>query len=149
MNPNATASTAMHATSVRDVMHPGIVACGPSASIAQVAHVMAEHRVHCVAVVGGADNDQENPVIRGIISDLDLLKWATGPDVHATAGAVARDLIAYVAPDTPVHEAAETMVDQETQHVVVAQSRQHTPLGILSALDIAAVLAAAGHSPVR
>jgi CBS domain-containing protein len=141
MNPTTTASTAMHATPVRDAMHPGIVACSQSASIAEVAHVMADCRVHCVAVIGGADDDQKNPVIRGIVSDLDLLKWAVGPDVHATAGAVARDPIVYVAPDTPLHEAAETMVEQETQHLVVVQSPQHTPLGILSALDIAAVLA--------
>lgn len=141
MTPTTTASTAMHATHVREVMHPGIVACSESASIAEVAQVMADLRVHCVAVIGGADDDQENPVIRGIISDLDLLTWAVGPDVHATAGVAARQPIAYVAPDTPLHAAAETMVEQETQHLVVVQSPRHTPLGILSALDIAAVLA--------
>ena len=141
MNPTTTAPTAMHATLVRDVMHPGIVACSQSAGIAEVAHVMADCRVHCVVVIGGAEDDHENPVIRGIVSDLDLLKWAAGPDVHATAGAVARDPIVYVDPATPLHEAAETMVEHETQHLVVLQSPQHTPLGILSALDIAAVLA--------
>ena len=141
MNPTTTARTAMHATLVRDVMHPGIAACSQSAGIAEVAHVMADCRVHCVVVIGAADDDHENPAICGIVSDLDLLKWAAGPDVHATAGAVARDPIAYVAPATPLHEAAETMVEHETHHLVVLQSPQHTPLGILSALDIAAVLA--------
>jgi signal-transduction protein with cAMP-binding, CBS, and nucleotidyltransferase domain len=141
MNSTTTARTAMHATLVRDVMHPAIAACSQSAGIAEVAHVMADCRVHCVVVIDDADDDQEEPAICGIVSDLDLLKWAAGPDVHATAGAVARDPIAYVAPDTALHEAAETMVEHETHHLVVLQSPQHTPLGILSALDIAAVLA--------
>lgn len=141
MNPPTTTSTAMHATLVRDVMHPGIVACSESAGIAEVAQVMADHRVHSVAVIGATGDDDGNPAIRGIVSDLDLLKWATGADVHAPAGTVARDPVAYVAPDAPLHEAAQTMAEQETQHLVVLQPPQHTPLGILSALDIAAVLA--------
>lgn len=141
MNPPTTTSTAMHATLVRDVMHPGIVACSQSAGIAEVAQVMADFRVHCVAVIGAADDENGDPAIRGIVSDLDLLKWATGADVHAAAGRVARDPIAYIAPDTPLHEAAQTMAEQETQHLVVLGPEQNTPVGILSTLDIAAVLA--------
>jgi CBS domain-containing protein len=131
-------ATAMHSTTVREVMHPGIMACTATASVAEVAHIMASCRVHGVIVVAAGPDQQ--PSISGVLSDLDLLRWATGGSTHLPAAAVVSSSAAAVSPGAPVQEAAQLMVDRETNHLVVLDTHD-APLGILSALDVAGVLA--------
>lgn len=75
--------------------------------------MMADYRVHCVTVIGAADDDNEDPAIRGI-------RLGPGPASvgHRTRRARARREGGPRAPSTTT-----------------------TPLVILSGLDIAAVLA--------
>lgn len=40
----------LHHIRVQDVMHHGILSCSTDASLAELAAVMAEHRVHAVVV---------------------------------------------------------------------------------------------------
>jgi len=131
-------ATAMHSTRVRDAMHPGIVACTPTATAAEVAQVMATCRVHCVLIVA-AEGDG-HPAISGVVSDLDLVSWATSGRAHLSAGAVASAPAGSIGPGASVYEAAQAMAQRGATHLVVVDPRRHVPLGIISALDVAMVL---------
>jgi CBS domain-containing protein len=75
-----------------------------------------------------------------VLSDVELLRWATGGSTHLPAGAVVSSAAAAVSPGAPVQEAAQLMADREINHLVVLDTH-HAPLGIISALDVARVLA--------
>ncbi len=131
-------ATAMHSTTVREVMHPGIMACTAMASVAEVAHIMASCRVHSVIVV--AAGPDHPPAIIGVLSDVDLLRWTTGGSTHLPAGAVVSAPAAAISPRASVQEAAQLMAQQSVDHLVVLDAHD-LPLGIISALDVASVLA--------
>ena len=52
---------------VKDLMHPGVMTCKPTASLGQVAVLLNQHQVHALFVT---DRDGR---IMGIISDFDLM----------------------------------------------------------------------------
>lgn len=131
----------MRAATVRDVMHPGIVSCSGGATAAELARIMASCRVHSVAVLGLSKDESRSPRIWGIVSDLDVLAAAARPGEPATAADLASDPVITVRPTMAVTEAAETMVRYGAHHVIVVDPERHTPMGILSTLDIAEVLA--------
>ncbi len=64
-----------------------------------------------------------------------------GPETEATAADLARQPVISVRPTATVHEAAEAMVRYGAQHVVVVDPAASTPVGVVSALDIADLLA--------
>lgn len=132
----------LRATLVRDVMHPGIVSCSQAATAAEIARIMASCRVHCVAVMGLSHDQRQDPLIWGIVSDLDLLDAATDAGRSATAATLASEPVISIRPTMSVHEAAKAMVQYGAAHVVVVDPERRTPLGILSTLDVAEVLAA-------
>jgi CBS domain-containing protein len=129
-----------HAT-VADAMHPGILSCGADVTLKDVARMMTRHRVHCVAVMGIAHDDASEHLVWGVISDLEVVRAGirTGPD--QLAGALAQQPIITVEPSTPLREAGELMLARGVSHLLVIDSRQQRPIGILSTLDIAGVLA--------
>ena len=129
------------AMTVGELMHPGIVSCSQAATAAEVARIMATCRVHCVAVIGLSKNDRGDPVVWGIVSDLDLLEAAAAPRAHKTAADLAHQPVISIRPDRPARTAAETMVTHGVQHLVVVDPERHTPVGVLSTLDIARQIA--------
>lgn len=128
-----------HAT-VADAMHPGILSCDPDATLTEVARMMANHHVHCLAVIGIAHKQPECGVW-GIVSDLDLLNATASGQTDDTAAELAQEAVVSVTPATPLAEAAALMARQRTSHLVVVESITERPVGILSTLDIAGVLA--------
>jgi CBS domain-containing protein len=126
---------------VGHVMHPGILCCSPDATLAEVARMMTAHRVHCIAVMGISHDQRGESLAWGIISDLDLLE--AGVDGHAgkTAASLARQPIISVPPAIPVRDAAQLMLTHGAAHIVVVDSDTQHPVGILSTLDIARILA--------
>jgi CBS domain-containing protein len=127
---------------VKDVMHPGIVSCSQSATPAEIARIMASSRVHCVAVMGLSHDQGQDPLIWGIVSDIDLLDAATDPGRDATAGTLAREPVISIRSTMSLHDAAKAMAKYRAAHVVVVDDQHRNPLGILSTLDVAEVLAA-------
>jgi CBS domain-containing protein len=128
-----------HAT-VSDAMHPGILACEPDASLAEVAQMMATHHVHCLAVVG--ISHEEPPCgVWSVISDLDLVRAGTGEVDSPTARDIAQQPLLTVEPSVPLREAGELMLAHQISHLVVIQPGTERPIGILSTADIAGVLA--------
>ena len=131
----------LHDTLVGQAMHPGVVSCRQSATAAEVARAMADSSVHCVAVIGVSAETPGQPYVWGIVSDLDLLGSVIDPDGPGSASELAGQPVVAVTPTMSVFEAAQAMVQQRTSHVVVVEADQRTPVGVLSTLDVAALLA--------
>lgn len=129
-----------HAT-VSDAMHPGILSCEPDATATEVARLMAAHHVHCVAVVGISYENNPQCFVWGIISDLDLVAAAMRDERESTARDLATQPVITVGPSVPLREAGEAMLTNRVSHLVVTDAEAGRPIGILSTLDVAGVLA--------
>ena len=128
-----------HAT-VSDAMHPGILACEPDASLAEVAQMMATHHVHCVAVVG-LSHEEPQCAVWSVISDLNLVRAGIDDGEAPSARAIAQQPLVAVEPSMPLRAAGELMLAHGVSHLVVIQPGTQRPIGILSTADIAGVLA--------
>ena len=129
-----------HAT-VADAMHPGILSCDAEATLTEVARIMSTHHVHCIVVRGAAEDNADESPVWGIISDFDLLRAGIRPDAPDTAAALARQPVIKVETTAALRDAAELMMTKGTGHVVAVDPQTGHPIGILSTLDIAGVLA--------
>jgi CBS domain-containing protein len=122
---------------VSAAMHSGVLTCGTGASLADVAELMATHRVHCIVVT---DDPGDAGSLWGIVSDLDLAAAASVRDLgEQTAGAAAATAVLTIRPNETVQRAAQLMTEHGTTHLVVVDAGGR-PVGILSTLDVAAVL---------
>lgn len=123
---------------VADAMHHGVVTCSRDTSLVTVAHLMASHHVHCIVVVATMLDGTKK--VCGVVSDRDVLMSAVrGELAEATAAATARTEVLTVSADESLLRAAELMGRQGVTHVVVVDPAQ-TPIGVLSTLDVAAVV---------
>jgi CBS domain-containing protein len=77
----------------------------------------------------------------GIISDSDLVKAGIRGDEEATARDLALAPVISVKPTLPLREAGELMLGHQANHLAVVGETHQRPVGILSLLDIAGVLA--------
>ncbi|HSL64606.1 MAG TPA: CBS domain-containing protein [Gaiellaceae bacterium] len=126
---------------VSEAMHPGVLTCPPEAALTTVARMMDAYRVHCVVVFTDADDDV-GPGGWGIVSDLDLAAAASDGDLEGrSAGGTAATPVVTVRPDESLRRAAQLMSEYGTAHLVVTEPDAYRPLGILSTLDIARVVA--------
>jgi len=134
----------LDATTVADVMHKGVVTCSLHAPMTDVARKMATHRIHCV-VVWNEPARNETAELWGVVSDLDLVKVATTEDLSArTAGESAASPPLMVTTDETLERAAQMMAEHEMTHLVVVDPSTKKPVGVLSTLDVAAVLGGVG-----
>jgi CBS domain-containing protein len=77
----------------------------------------------------------------GVVSDIDLAR-AAGPDAaDRTARQIAATAAVTVSADDTLPRAAQLMAEHDTAHLVVVHSTTGKPVGVLSTLDIAGVLA--------
>ncbi len=121
---------------VSDAMRHGVLTCQAETPLPMVARMMAEHRIHSV-VVTNLDGVGESAW--GIVSDVDLLRSASGDVEKLSAGDVAGTELLTVEPDESLERAAQMMAEHEVTHVVVVSGER--PVGVLSSLDVAARLA--------
>lgn len=128
---------------VADAMHLGVVTCPLDAPLPAVARMMATKHIHCVVVQSG---DARGGRLWGIVSDRDLLEAiADGDADEATAGGTVRSPVVTVPPEETLIEAARLMASTGMTHLVVADTANDPPLGVISTLDLAGALA--GESP--
>jgi CBS domain-containing protein len=120
---------------VQDAMHHGILSCSHEAPLAEVAGIMAKHRVHAVALTNG---EAERP--KGIVSDLDVVTAAANGE-ETTAGQAAATEPLTVSAEERLDRAAQLMSEHGVSHLVVLDGAGGFPIGVLSTLDIAAVYA--------
>ena len=72
---------------VSDVMRDGVVGCTPETTVAEVARLMSEYRVHCVVVAGLEEDGHADAPRLGRRVRLDLARAvATGRGAHRRAG---------------------------------------------------------------
>lgn len=129
---------------VRDAMHPGILTCSPDATLPEVARMMDEHQVHCVAVLGMSLHAQPERLVWGIVSDIDLVRAAhTYGGLVTTAAAIAATEPVTIDAGEPLALAAQLMGEHDVHHLVVVAGAgaDAQPVGIVSSLDVAGVVA--------
>ena len=78
----------------------------------------------------------ENPQLR-----LDLLRAGIGGEPAATARDLANQSVITVKATTPLREAGQLMLRNGVSHLVVSDPETQRPIGIISTLDVAGVLA--------
>jgi CBS domain-containing protein len=125
---------------VADAMRAGLMSCAPDVPAAEVARMMATHRIHAVVVEGiHGDAIHGERLVWGVVSDLDLARAAFAGLDDLTAADLAATEPVTVDPETPLVEAARIMEEHGTAHLIVAEGRR--PVGMVSTLDIAGALA--------
>jgi CBS domain-containing protein len=123
-----------------DAMHPGMISCPPETSLRTVARMMATYRVH--AIVVHARSDEQGGEHWGVVGDADLIRVARDASLdEVTAEQIAASPVPVVMTIDPLERVIQLMVEHEVTHVIVIERRSGRPLGLISTLDIARVLA--------
>ena len=125
-----------HAT-VKDAMRPQVLTCPPDAPLRDIARTMASEHVHSVIVSGAGAGDRE----WGIVSDMDLMRAAREDVDERTASWAAASQFLSVSPEESLERALQMMVDHDVTHIVVVDPAADRPVGVLSTLDVAGLLA--------
>jgi|tagenome__1003787_1003787.scaffolds.fasta_scaffold20162139_1 CBS domain-containing protein len=130
---------------VESVMHCGVLSCRPETPIAEVARIMVDHRVHALVVDGiRRDRAGMERLDWGVVSDLDLVARIDAIDARtATAGDMAVTPAVVTSPEDSLSQAARLMHDYDVHHLLVVDPTSRRPVGIVSTLDLAAVVASA------
>jgi len=116
---------------VHDAMHTGILTTDPTTPLRTVAKLMADQRVHAVAV---ADPDHSRRPW-AIITALDLAA-AASENLDIPAGQAAVSEVVTVSSNDALDHAAHLMVEHSLTHLVVVDAATGHPSGILSTLDV-------------
>jgi CBS domain-containing protein len=125
---------------VEEAMHRGVLTVPWRAPLSQVAETMAKHHVHCVVAIG--DSPDGGGRIWGLVGDLELTRIACTEGLQGrTAGGSATTELVTVVPKDSVHHAAELMTEHEVSHLIVVDPITDRPVGVLSTLDVARILA--------
>jgi len=126
---------------VRDLMHPGVFTCQPTATLGEVAVLLTQYKVHALVVI----DREERPI--GIISDYDLLagEWLSVDDesLSTMRKLTAHDLMSYpvdtIEADMPVKDAARTLIEKDVNRLLVTEHNQ--PVGVISTTDFVVSIA--------
>ncbi|MGZ5330185.1 MAG: CBS domain-containing protein [Solirubrobacterales bacterium] len=125
---------------VGDVMRMGVMSAPPDAPLRSVAATMADFGVHSVVVT---DLEQKSGEDRawGIVTDADLME-ATPRDLDGLTArdCAATELVSVTYGETLQH-AAQLMAEHDITHLLVVDPETGRPIGMISSLDIAAVIA--------
>jgi CBS domain-containing protein len=124
---------------VLDAMRVGVISCSPDATLREIARVLATYRVNCV-VISEVSGDRP----WGIVTDIDLAAAAHNELDKVTAREIWRGEPVTVSPEDELRRAARLMAERQVAHVVVVQPQTGQPVGVLSTLDVAGVIAWGG-----
>ena len=126
---------------VLDVMSAPIRICPPGMPLAEAAELMADERIHCLAVVDVPEDPAEDDRFIGLLSALDLVTALDAASPPASVAELASEGLASVAADAPLADAVRQMHEAHVQHLVVVAKGSGRPVGLLSTLDILRALA--------
>lgn len=126
---------------VKDLMHPGIITCKPTATLGQVAVLLDQHQVHALFV---ADRDGR---ILGVITDLDLMagEWLSSDSESLTImrKLTAADLMSHpvdsIEANIPLSVAVDEFIEKRISRLLVTENEK--PVGIISLSDFVASIA--------
>jgi CBS domain-containing protein len=120
---------------VHDVMRVGTVTCRPETSLHDVARIMVGYQIHSLLVEGEGDGEWR------IITDLEVAEAVASGPVELTAADLAVPHLPTVPADESLATAAKLMSEQRCTHLLAVQPATGQPVGVISALGLAAVLA--------
>jgi CBS domain-containing protein len=122
---------------VRDCMHAGVLTCTADTPLVEVAGIMAKHRVHAVAVM----DDMRRPI--GLVAALDVVAAAIRDEHERVTArvATATEPLITISTDAPLDRAAKLMTKHRVHHLIVVDPADGYPVGILSTLDVAVLVA--------
>ena len=127
---------------VADAMRHGVLTCRPDTPMRHVARMMVTNGVHAVLVRGAGNAQGAGDEAWAVVSDLDVARAAgrsaRGEEVVAS-DACGPALSA--TPDEKLTEASRRMADRHVSHLLVLEEESGEPVGVVSALDVAAVWA--------
>ncbi len=126
---------------VKDLMHPGVITCKPTARLGQVAVLLHQHDVHALFVV---DRDGR---IMGVISDFDLLagEWLSsdseslGTMRTLTAADLMSQPVDTIEANIPLSDAVSQFIEKGVSRFLVLENEK--PIGIISLSDFVASIA--------
>jgi CBS domain-containing protein len=123
-------------------MSPAVIHCTPDTPLRDVARLMATHGIHGVYVFEYGVEDGEAMRLWGLVSDLDLV--AAWPVLEGrTAGDSAVTPLVTVSREDSLGRAAQLMAETASTHLAVIDPVTSRPVGVLSTLDVARVIATA------
>jgi signal-transduction protein with cAMP-binding, CBS, and nucleotidyltransferase domain len=115
----------------------------PGEDYATVAATMAANVVHAVVLLA---HDRESA---RVVTDLDVVRAALRDGADVTAASLAREPLASVASSAPLEQAIALMARREDAHILVSEPGAGWPAGVLSSLDVMAVVAGRDPSLLR
>ena len=123
---------------VYDAMHVGVVTCGPDTPMADAARMMTGYGIHCLIVAeidaGGRSHH------RGVIDALEVAAAASDAQAR-TVGEIATTEPLTIESNARLEDAARLMAEHRATHVVAVQPGSDSPVGVISASGLMAVLA--------
>ncbi len=130
----------LYQVSAGEAMHRGVLCVPLHTPLTKVAQMMARYGVHCIVALDERGEYQAR--VWGLIPAAELIRIATKDELeNRTAGASATSGVVTVEPADSVYDAARLMAENEVDHVIVVDPVSNRPVGILSTLDVARVLA--------
>jgi CBS domain-containing protein len=125
---------------VADVMRAGVMSCPPDLPATTAARMMATHHIHSVVVEGiHLDAVHGEELAWSVVSDMDLVRAARRGFEDLTVGEIGATEPVMVEPTLALEEAMRLMDEHDVAHLIVADRGR--PVGVVSSLDIAGVLA--------
>jgi CBS domain-containing protein len=125
---------------VLDAMHPGMISCPPETPMRTVARMMATYRVHAILV--HTHEDLPDGERWGVVTDADLVQASLDGDLdEVTAGQLAASPVLTVTTVEPLTRAIQLMREHEVTHVIAVERHSARPIGMVSTLDVAGVVA--------
>jgi CBS domain-containing protein len=122
---------------VGDAMRHELFTCAGDAPLREAARVMSSERVHMIVVTSPVDGS-----VVGTLGDLALLSsLLEDGDASRPVEELADRDTATVSSDTSLRDAARSMRERALTHLLVRDAHNGHPVGVLSALDIVAILA--------
>ena len=127
-----------HATA-GDAMRPQVLACTPDTPLVTAAQRMAGEHIHALVVLRQAGDDARGRAW-AVLSDRDILPHAEEAETM-TAGEAASESVLTAEPADRLTELAGRMARHGVSHAVIVDPRTDRPVGIVSTLDIAGIIA--------
>ncbi|MBC7876203.1 MAG: CBS domain-containing protein [Anaerolineales bacterium] len=126
---------------VKDLMHPGVMTCKPTATLGQVAVLLNQHKIHALFVT-----DRDGRII-GVISDFDLMagEWLSSDSESLTTmrKLTAADLMSQpvdsIETNISLADAVDLFIEKKVSRLLVTENEK--PVGILSLSDFIASIA--------
>jgi CBS domain-containing protein len=117
---------------VGDLMHKGVIACGPETMMSEVVRIVNDTSVHAILVM----DDQGSPI--GMVSHMDIIRLY-GKDLseYRARDAMGGPVVAIESVE-PARRGVDLMVTHGVERLLVVETEagQNTPVGMLSTTDL-------------